>query len=260
MLIFLIFILFITSPYSKAIFKSKSHFVKHNTNDKVFYEPGAKHYADKIAAYLQIAVDRVEQIHGLPFTESFNVYICNTQKSLNEYIAQPIEAPIRGTVIFGNIIIAPSAFNWRGEDTHRGSILHELSHLHMKQHLGFWAERSNIPVWFKEGLANLVCNCAGEGISNEEAIEAIRSGYNFIPDKSGSIFKVIRAPDYGIDYAMFHRQTKMFVTFLVAYDNNGFNDFLLDIFSKKSFADSFNKRFGADVIKLWESFVKENVD
>lgn len=255
LLILLLSVAFFLSPYSTALFKSKSHFIKHFSNDKVLYEPGAENYADRIASYLPIAIKRVEQVHGIPFEESFNVYVCNTQKGLNEFIAHPPEASIRGTVLFGNVFIAPSAFNWNGEDTHKGSLVHELSHLHLSQRLGFWSDRVSIPVWFKEGLANLVCDCAGEGISDEEAITSIKNCYHFIPDNSGNIFKVKRSYDYGLDPAMFHKQTKLFVTFLNEYDEKGFSDFLLDIQSDNSFAKAFENRMGASIIELWNSFI-----
>jgi hypothetical protein len=159
--VILLTVFFYFSPYSIALLKSKSQFTVSTINSNVLYEAGAEENAGKIASYLNTAVKHVEEIHGLPFTKPFNVYVCSTQKSLNEYVANPPNAPIRGTVLYNSIFIAPSAFNWNGEDTHQGTILHELSHLHMKQHLGFWAERVNIPVWFKEGLADYVCDCAG---------------------------------------------------------------------------------------------------
>ncbi|MCW8823425.1 MAG: hypothetical protein OQK63_05030, partial [Ignavibacteriaceae bacterium] len=86
-IILLLTVLFFISPYSTALLKSKSHFIKHPDNDIVLFEPGAEEYADKIAAYLPDAIERVEQVHGLPFAEDFKVYVCNTQKSFNEYTA-----------------------------------------------------------------------------------------------------------------------------------------------------------------------------
>ena len=46
-LIFLVW--FFLSPYSTALLKSKSHFIKHPLNELVLYEPGAEDYADSIA-------------------------------------------------------------------------------------------------------------------------------------------------------------------------------------------------------------------
>jgi len=186
----LLLIAFLFSPYSTALFKSKSHFIQHSSVSNIYYEQGA------IALYLPMAVERVEQIHGLPFEESFNVYVCATQRSMNEYIAANPSARIRGMVLFGDVFIAPSAFNWKGKDTHRGSLIHELSHLHFRQRFGFWKDRVDIPDWFKEGFADVVCDCAGEGISDLEATNAIIERHHFDPEEGGNLFRVKSGPDY----------------------------------------------------------------
>ena len=136
-IILLLAVLFFISPYSTALLKSKSHFINHVKNDKVLYEAGAEDYADSIAVYLPEAIERVEQLHGLPFEESFNIYVCKTQKSFNEYTAIKSPYPIRGTALLGDVLIAPSAFNFFGRDTHKETLTHELSHLHFRQRLGF---------------------------------------------------------------------------------------------------------------------------
>jgi len=99
-IILLLLVLFFLSPHSTALLKSKSHFIKHPENEIVLYEPGAEEYADSIVFYLAKAIERVEQVHGLPFEEPFKVYICNSQKSFNEFTANTISAyPIRGTAL-----------------------------------------------------------------------------------------------------------------------------------------------------------------
>jgi len=253
----LLLIAFLFSPYSTALFKLKSHFIQHSSTTNVYYEQEAEDYGNKIAIYLQRAVERVEQFHGLPFAESFNVYVCATQRSMNEFIAANSMAQIRGTVVFGDIYIAPSAFNWRGEDTHQVSLLHELSHLHFRQRFGFWKDRVDIPDWFKEGFADVVCDCAGEGISDLEATNAIIEGHHFDPEDGGNLFRVKSGPDYGLSYPMFHKQTKLFVTFLYHYKDKSFHNFLLDIQNDKSFRESINHRFGYDVTDLWKKFIQQ---
>ena len=44
---------FFISPYSCALLKSKSHFIKHTKNEIVLYEPGVEEYANSIASYFQ---------------------------------------------------------------------------------------------------------------------------------------------------------------------------------------------------------------
>ncbi len=256
LLVILLSVIFYFSPYSTALLKSKAHFKASLLDSAVLYEAGAEEKADRIALILDSAVKRVEEIHCFKFKKPFSVYVCNSQKSLNEYIAHPVESRVRGTVIFGNIFIAPSAFDWNGEDTHRGTLLHELSHLHMRQHLGFWRERTDVPVWFKEGLADYVCDCAGEGISDNEAINAIIRGYHFVPDESGSILSQKNASDYGIDYPMLHKQARMFVTFLFADNRTALGNLLSDIYSGNSFAVSFRNRMGTNLSDAWQKFVK----
>ena len=139
-IILLLTSLFFLSPYSTVLCKSKKHFIKHPESDLVFYEPGAKDYADKIAAFLPAAIERVERVHGLPFEEQFKIYVCNSQKSFNEFTANtsPSRYPIRGTALLGDVLIAPSAFNFIGLDTHKKTLMHELSHLHIQQKVGFF--------------------------------------------------------------------------------------------------------------------------
>ena len=55
---------------------------------------------------------------GATFSDDFTVYMCNTQESLNAYIAAPPGSPIRGTAVRGDVYLSPSAFDWEGQDTH----------------------------------------------------------------------------------------------------------------------------------------------
>ena len=87
-IILILAIAFYISPYSTALLKSKSHFIKHLDNDTVLFEPGAEEYADKIAAYLPAAIERVELVHGLPFEEAFKVYVCIINTSIHIFLPE----------------------------------------------------------------------------------------------------------------------------------------------------------------------------
>ncbi len=243
------------SPYSTALFKSKKHFIEYSSVKGVFYEPCSQAYAEQIASFLPKALNKVENLHGVPFKKPVEIYVCNSQKSLNEYIAHDSRAPIRGTVVLGDILISPSAFKWKGKDTHQETLLHELSHLHIRQNLGFVRSRKNIPVWFHEGLANLAEGSGGEGITDEEAIRLILVGYHFIPDNKGNIFRSKRTYDYGLDYPMFHKQTKLFVSYIGESRSTEFKNFLKDILKGKPFKEALATHMGSDVQSLWEDFV-----
>lgn len=251
-----VLVMFFRSRIGTALLKSKKHFMPISNETSVLYEQGAKKLAVKIADALPEAIKRVEKIHGQPFPKPFNVYVCASQNSLNEFIGNPPGLRIRGAVVFNNVYISPSAFNFNGFDTHKETLTHELSHLHLKKHIGYFRQRGSIPVWFHEGLANFVAGSGGEGISDQEAISAIIDGNHFIPDHKGRFFKMKRAKDYGMQYPMFHKQTKMFVTFISNHYSHAFKQFLLDIQVKKNFAEAFEENFYMNVSVMWDEFEK----
>ena len=245
---------FFLSPYSTALLKSKSHFIKHPGNDKVLYEPGAENYADSIASYLPKAIERVEQVHVLPFADSFNIYVCKTQKSFNEFAANNSPYPIRGTAMLGDVFIAPSAFNFMGIDTHKETLTHELSHLHFRQRLGFFDVKL-LPVWFSEGFADYVAGSGGEGIDEGDTIYFILSGKHFIPEEEGSIFGSVAGALNGLSGPMFHQQAKMFVTYIIESDSLKFNLFLLEIQEGTTFSETFNKIMETSIQDKWKGFL-----
>ena len=248
---------FFLSPYSTALLKSKSHFIQHPLNEIILYEPGAEEYADRIALYLPRAIERVEQVHGLPFEEVFKIYVCNTQKSFNEFTAITASPyPIRGTALLGDVLIAPSAFNFIGRDTHNETLMHELSHLHFQQRLGFF-ERRKLPVWFNEGFADYVAGSWGEGIEDSEAIDFILSGNHFILEEEGEIFGSFNSALNGLSGPMFHKQAKMFVTYIIESDSLKFKSFVRKIQTGESFSETFNNVLGSRIQFKWVQFLEQ---
>jgi hypothetical protein len=256
-LFIVLIVAFLISPYSTALFKSKSHFIQHSLVRNVYYEPGAEVYADSIALYLPRATERVEQVHGLPFEESFKIYVCNTQKSFNEFTAiTSTPFPIRGTALLGDVLIAPSAFNFIGKDTHKETLMHELSHLHFRQRLGFFKGRKH-PAWFREGFADYVAGSGGEGIKDSEAINFILKGKHIIPEEEGEIFGSMHTAFNGLSGPMFHKQVKMFVTFIIKSDSLQFNSFLQEIQNGESFNESFNNIISSGIQNKWIQFISQ---
>jgi hypothetical protein len=222
----------------------------------VLYERGAERQGEAIAACLDSAVALVEREHGLPFHQPFIVYVCATRRAFNEYVAKPPNGLGRGaSVLNRSVYIAPRAFAYGGLDTHREVLTHELSHLNMRQQLGYVRHLRNIPTWFNEGLANTIAGSGGEFISEQEAVGAILSGHHFVPDKRGTFPRPKTAGDYGMQYPMFHKQTKLFVTYLRDADETAFDAFLLDVQRGEPFAPAFEERFGTDVDGMWDTFV-----
>jgi len=254
--ILILAIAFFLSPYSTALLKSKSHFIIHAKNEIVLYEPGAEDYADSITSYLLEAIERVEQVHELPFEDSFKIYVCKTQKSFNEFAVNTSTYPIRGTALLGDVFIAPSAFNFRGIDTHKETLIHELSHLHFQQRLGF-IDRRKLPVWFTEGFADYAAGSGGEGIEEGDAINFILSGNHFIPEEEGDILGTVSGAANGLSGPMFHQQAKMFVTYIIESDSLKFNSFILKIQEGEPFSETFNKIMGTSIQDKWENFLMQ---
>lgn len=245
----------IKSPVGIALFKSKSHFLISHIDSRVMYEPGAEKYAEKISDYFPIALKTIEEKQFNPFSKSFKVYVCNTQKSLGEFVSAKSLYPIRGLSLRGNIYIAPSAFNFKGLDTHKETIMHELSHLHFRLRLGFVKYRK-IPSWFHEGFADYVSGAGGEGIEDKDAIDYILNGWHFILNDEGKVFGSFRRESKNLSGPMYHKQVKMFVTYLVETDSLRFKDFILEIQKGESFSLSFSKFFGKNVMEMWQQFVE----
>lgn len=238
-----------------ALLKSKSHFIVHSKDSRVLFEPGAEEYADEIAECLQEAIKRVEDGHFKLFKKPFKVYVCHTQKSHNQFIADPSNYPIRGAALLGNVFISPAAFSFDGKDTHKESLTHELSHLHLSQRLGFFGMRK-IPFWFTEGLANCIAGSGGEGVSERQAIDSIKNGMSFTLREEGGLFKSWHkvVSTAGISARMFHKQNKMFVKFMMDYNPEAFQNFLLEIQEGASFFERFNANFRIDITDMWKRF------
>jgi len=253
-------VLFVRSPIGIALLKSKKHFKTSDIDKRVRYEPGAEEFADKIARYLPEAVRTVENGHFLPFKKPFKVYVCATQKSLNEFLADPPGAAPRGAAALGNVYIGPRAFSFFGYDTHKESLMHELSHLHLSQRSGYFGfgVRIKIPVWFIEGLANCIAGSGGEGIEDKEAIDAILAGKHFVVDEKGSFLRPFHKAFPGLSGPMFHKQDKMFVKYIIDSNPRKYKQFLLEIQNGASFAKSFSTNFGITVSGMFERF-KENL-
>jgi len=158
-------------------------------------------------------------------------------------------------VRLGQVFLAPSAFDWRGEDLHEGSLLHEMSHLHLRQHLGFLAFRGKVPSWFHEGLADLVGQVGGEGITAEAAAAAIFEGRALSPDSTGRLWTLDRVSSNGLGGPMFHRQSRMFVTYIRDQDPAAFRSLLHDLVEQKELARLFRTHLGRGTDEMWEEFV-----
>lgn len=248
---------FSRSPIGTAVLKSRAHFIQSETHPSIYYEPGTKRFARMTEESLARSVRTIEQQQYLPLDGEFRVYICASQESFNEYMAAPPGHTARGVKVMNDIFLSPAAFvSWRG-DTHEPVLAHELSHLHMYQRIGHAKYLWELPVWFVEGLAVSVSGGGGEGVSVDEAMDAIAAGETFTPDERGSFLRPKRASDYGMGGYMFYRQSGLFLDYIRENRPNEFKNFMLALQAGewREFSSVFESSFGVGVQDIWAEFV-----
>ena len=105
----------------------------------------------------------------------------------------------------------------------------------------------------KRPRSTMRCGCSRSRC--ESGRRSLLAGRHFVPDSEGSLIRVKRAGDYGLNYPMFHRQSSMFVGYIRDENGSAFDEFLNDIQQRSKFAQSFGSRFGTTVAGMWEKFV-----
>lgn len=222
------------------------------TDHRVRYEPGAQHYAQRVAELLPAAVAKVEAGHYRPFAGPVVVYVCGTNACFEREL--PGGTRFTAAVIYDNrLLLAPRLFD-REPARLYPILVHELSHLHLGQLLGHYTMR--IPVWFHEGLASLVAAGGGADlVDEEEARRAIAAGEHFLPD--GAHDETLRkyADHWRLRIGMLYRQSMMFLAQLKAAGEERFRSLLDDLQQRAPFDEAFSAAFGAGALELAQRFL-----
>jgi len=247
--------LLLLHPRVRAGLRLVSGFQPLATDARVYYEPGAEELARLFAAALPAAVARVEEGHGLPFKTDFRIYVCATHESFTRRVGEAPGSPVRGIVLIWDVWLSPRAFDFYGRDTHRQSIAHELSHLHVSQYLGLWGRRGHLPTWFSEGLADQVADTGEERVSLRETLDAFAAGRHLVPDAGGSSLRPRRAEDYGLSWPLLHRQSRMFVEYLAARREAALPRFVAAVLRGAPFEAAFDEHFGGSLDTVWAGFL-----
>lgn len=246
-------VLLLASPRAMAALRWKPGFEPLEYGSRVFFEPGATDAAQRFADALPDAIAKVEEMHGLPFTAEFRVYVCSTHQSFTKHLGLPETSPVRGLVM-RDIWLSPLAFDFHSRDTHRESLIHELSHLHLRQDLGWIRNQRNIPTWFAEGLADVVANTGGEIFTRQMALAAFAAGRHFVPDARGRFPFARGLGDYGVPAPLLHQQSRMFVEYLRTRYSQTFQEFLYALLQGADFGEAFSSHFGVDLEQSWRQF------
>jgi hypothetical protein len=249
-------LLVMVHPRARAAARLTSGFQSLEEDTRVFYEPAAEVHARRFAESLPAAIARVEEYQGRPFTSDFRVYVCASHESFTRHLGERPDSPARGMKLFKDIWVSPLAFDFRGSDTHRQTIMHELSHLHMTQQLGPRTIMGTVPTWFVEGLADWVAGTGGEIITHQDALAAFASGNHFVPDSKGRFLFPQTAKHYGISWPMLHRQSRMFVEYVHDRAGGSFRDFVVAVGKGERFDVAFLEHHGASLDNVWNDFLE----
>lgn len=225
-------------------------------NDKrILYEVGAEEIASEISISLNKHISLVEkkQYFSYASLDDIKVFVFAEK---NRYANYSYSSPLaRGSATTNEIYISPIINDRR--ETLPLIMIHELSHVHIRQHIGTWRYWSEVPGWFLEGLAVEVSGGGGaEKVSDKEAIEAIKSGKHFIPRESSSILGHKYAHNYGLKPHLYYRQSNLFVRFIKESDPEAFRKSYLSLIQGEEFADIWIKYYNKTIPELWKDFLK----
>lgn len=237
---------------------SRDHFLTFKKDDRIRYESGAEAFAAAIASVLPSAVAKVESRQFAPFPDKIRIYACRSPASFHKLTGRNVSALTYRKSIF----LSPRLLDH--PDSVKRYVTHELSHLHLYQHIGDYAYLG-VPSWFAEGLAAFVSDGGGaEKVSEAEAKAYIASGKHFQPFENAGL-RDLMVPRYasywGIKHQfkhhMFYRQCQMFVAFLEQESPARFEDLVRDLEKGLDFSDAFRASFSASPMSKWNEFKKQ---
>ncbi len=253
----LVFLLLIAGLAGCGLYRQavvSSHFLTLESDSRIRYEPGAEEVGSEFAGYLLLSIATVEKEHYRPFTGPVVVYICATKKSFAGLTGQP--QVVKGVVTARRLFLSAERLRELPVDIRRAVLTHELSHLHMQQHLGVYSHMANLPAWFQEGLAEYVSGGASMyEVSVADAAGELLAGRRIQPDATGSFLFPRRWRAYGLKPPMFYRQSCMFVSYLKQSDESKFRDFLLALQKNGSFGNAFSSIYGFSLEEAWQQFL-----
>lgn len=230
---------------------------------RIRYEPQARACAAETAALLPAAIAQIEAAHGRTFAQPPTVGVYASYENYGS--ANGMGDPgIAAVTRAGAALLSPTLCG-QERDRLEGVLAHELSHVHLSGWRPLGAPRP--PQWFTEGLAVMASNGGGaEGVSIEDAAQAIRDGYRVVLDErpwidfAGLGFEREPTRDPKLDaltqrQRLAYRQAGMFVGWLRMRDQNAFTQLLRALEAGRPFGPSFESAFGENAPQLWLRFV-----
>lgn len=222
-------------------------------NRQILHEPGAEDLAKMVAKNFATSVERVEQKQYAPFKNigAIRIYVFNDRRRYANYSHASIST--RGSSTTNEVYLSEKLRE--RIDTLPSILVHELSHVHIRQYTGTFEYVKDIPGWFLEGVAVSVSSGGGaENVTAERAQTAMRNRIRFEPDDSGRIIGHRTAHDYDLEPHMYYRQAGLFVEYLNRTSPQGFEAALLGILRGGSFQAAWRKHYDRDISELWRGY------
>ena len=235
----------------RALVVSTDAFVPLPADSRVRYAPGMEAEAEQIAQRLPEALEQVARAQYRPFADDVTIFVCATQEQFNIHV--PVGTRARGATFLGEVYLSPRTFTTA---TQEAILVHELSHLHLQQHLGAFGYMQRLPAWFQEGLAVFVSGGGGAELATPQAArQALIAGQTLMPEDDGAWLRPRTASAHGLTHPMFYRQSGLFVAYLHDRDATAFQRFMNALHDGEPFATAF-ALMGGPVHNLWVQFVQ----
>ncbi len=135
----------------------------------ILYRLNEEENALKVASALQTVVPRMEQFYGISVPAGLRIVIVSDERMFYQRVGRVLPQWVGAVFIPSRRMILVKSPRWKGTlfDMHK-SLVHELSH-------AFFATKFRdgvLPLWFNEGLAELISE---GGISMEAGIELAKA-------------------------------------------------------------------------------------
>jgi hypothetical protein len=250
-ILLLLFLLTCTdTKHAIALLRSTDHFIPHEKDKRILFEPGAKNFTNLFLPFTSRAILRVETEHYKRFKLPVQIHICKTEESFSRFYGGNTKAGVSN-----KLFLSPRLM--REPENIEKYLIHELSHLHLYQQIGLFKMRT-LPFWFKEGLATYVSNGGGaQNVIETAAIDSIKKGKHFIPHLNASWFYRRDASYWGLTPHMMYRQCMIFTAYLKTEDEKSFRNLLLAVQDGIDFEEAFEGSFQLSIEKLWQKFLQK---
>ncbi|MEO2004458.1 MAG: hypothetical protein ABGY41_10190 [Candidatus Poribacteria bacterium] len=239
------------TPVGRSLFHVNRVFDVYEHDGRIVYAPSAELAAETVAAALPQAVAAVEAVHGRPFERPVSVVVCASRDQFSAFV--PMGKGARGATFLNRVYLSPKAFE---TGTSAAILVHELSHLHLRQALGAGSMYRGIPAWFTEGLAvDVLAGGGAEVVPAADARAAILGGRTFTPESAGTWLAPKDAKAHGIPHHLFYRQAGLFVEYLRKGNPDGFRRLMAGLYDHGSFRRAFELYGDGDTSSYWDQFI-----